>query len=250
MSGLLLAPALFGQQNFQYEAWHAHSRLDSLPPHIRKAGVFGTLTINDTGISFEQNRGKQKKPKHPEAWRWAYPDIQQLKISARSVSVLTYKDNKWKLGADRQYDFDLVSAGSFEDACRFLRGRLDQRFVAVMADGPSGMLWEIPAKHLVGFGGDEGVLQVGAGEIVYKSAKEGRSRTWRYEDIDNIASTGPFEFTITTFERARLDYGSRKQYNFQLKQRLDEKRYDDLWLRLNRSKGLTVLNAYRDDSLK
>ena len=112
------------------------------------------------------------------------------------------------------------------------------------------MLWEIPAKHLVGFGGDEGVLQVGAGEIVYKSAKEGRSRTWRYEDIDNIASTGPFEFTITTFERARLDYGSRKQYNFQLKQRLDEKRYDALWLRLNRSKGLTVLNAYRDDSLK
>ncbi len=46
ITGLLLSPALFAQQSVQYEAWHGHSR----PPHIRKAGNLGTLTINDTGV--------------------------------------------------------------------------------------------------------------------------------------------------------------------------------------------------------
>ncbi len=245
----LLVPAAFAQ-DLRYDVWHGHSRLYSMPPHIKKAGAPGTLTINDTGVSFEQKYEKGKKPKHPQVWHWEYPDIQQLKISPRALSVLTYKDNKWKLGADREYDFDLVSDNSFENAYHVLKTRLDQRFVAVIADRPSAMLWEIPAKHLAGLGGDEGVLQVGASEIVYKSAKNGESRTWRYEDIDNIASSGPFEFTITTFERAKLDYGSRKQFNFGLKERLEESRYNDLWLRLNQSKGLDVLTSYRKDNLK
>ena len=238
IGGLLLAQALFGE-SFQYQVRHLYWR----PPHIRKSGDVGTLTVNDTGVSFQSS-------KHRESWRWAYPDIQQLKISPKSLSVLTYKDNKWKLGADRQYDFDLVSDGSFENAYHVLAARLDQRFVAVIAETQPAILWEIPAKHLRAFEGDEGVLQVGVSEIVYKSAKKGASRTWRYEDVDNISSSGPFEFTITTFERAKLDYGSRRQFNFALKLPMDETRYNDLWLRLNQSKGLKVLSAYREDGLK
>jgi hypothetical protein len=240
IAGLLLSPALFAQQSFQYQAWHGHSR----PPHIKKAGSFGTLTINDTGVLFQEKYKDAKAPKH--AWHWDYQDIQQLKISPKSVTVLTYKDNKWKLGADREYEFDLVSDDSFENVYQVLKTRLDQRFVAVIADRPATVLWEIPAKHLAGFGGDEGVLQVSTSEIVYKSPKKGESRTWRYEDIENISSSGPFAFTITTFERARLDYGSRKQFNFELKQRLEEARYNDLWLHVNRSKGLQILSSYRE----
>jgi hypothetical protein len=239
--GLLLSPALFAHQSFQYEAWHGHSR----PPHIRKAGGVGTLTIDDAGVSFEEKYKGSKAPKHPHAWRWDYQDIQQLKIAPKSLTVLTYKDNRWKLGADREYEFDLVSDKTFEDAYNVLKSRLDQRFVAAIAASPTGLLWEIPAKHLVAFGGDEGVLQVGPDEIAYKSAKAKESRTWRYEDIENISSSGPFELTITTFERARLDYGSRKSFEFELKQRLDEARYNDLWLRLDQSKGLSLLGSYR-----
>ncbi len=241
VSGLLLVPALFAQPSFQYKVWHGHSR----PPHIRKAGGFGTLTINDAGVSFQETYKQGKAPKHPHAWHWDYQDIQQLKIAPKSLTVLTYRDNKWKLGADREYEFDLVSETTFENAFDFLKGRLDQRFVAALADGPSNVLWEVPVKHLLRFGGDEGVLQVGADAIVYKSAKKNESRTWRYEDIDNISSSGPFQLTLTTFERAKLDYGSRKEFNFQLKQRLDEARYNDLWLRLNQSKGLQILSSYR-----
>ena len=81
----------------------------------------GTLTITDAGVSFEETYKNGKKPKHPHAWRWDYQDIQQLKIAPKSLTVLTYKDNKWKLGADREYEFDLVGDKTFEDAYQLLR---------------------------------------------------------------------------------------------------------------------------------
>jgi len=237
LAGLLLAPALFAQQSFRYEV---RQRRVNIPFRSQAAG---TLTIDHTGVSFKEADKSGKAPQHPLAWHWGYHDIQQLKIAPNTLAVLTYKDNKWKLGADREYNFDVTSGKTFEDAYAFLKNILDQRFVAAIPEAPASPLWEIPAKHRVRLGGDEGVLKVGAGEIAYESEKKGESRTWRYEDIDNIASSGPFDLTITTFERARRDYAGRKQFNFELKQRLDEARYNDLWLRLNQSKGLTVLQA-------
>ena len=240
----LLSPAMFAQQEFRYEAWHGHS----VPPLIKKAGNMGTLTITETGVSFEEAYKDGKKPKHPHAWRWAYQDIQQLKMAPKSLTVLTYKDNKWKLGADREYELDLVSDKTFEDAYGFLKGRLDQRFVAEIPDRISAVLWEIPVKHLLRFGGDEGVLRVGTAEIVYQSPKAGESRTWRFQDIENVSTSGPFQLTITTFERAKTHYGNLKGFNFELKQRLEEAHYNDLWLRLNQSKGLKILNSYTDSA--
>jgi hypothetical protein len=236
----LLAPAAFAQ-DLRYDVWHGHSR----PPHIRKAGNTGTLTITGSEVSF-QERYEGKKPKHPHAWRWNYENIQQLKIAPKSVTILTYKDNKWKLGADREYEFDLVGDKTFEGAYQLLKGRLDQRLVAEIPDRPSLILWEIPVKHLRRFGGDEGVLQVGPGAVVYRSADQDASRTWRYEDIENISSSGPFQLTITTYERAKLHYGNLKGFDFELKRRLEDGRYNDLWVRLNLSKGLTLLNSYRE----
>src|ERR1039458_5483375 len=188
----LLAPATFAQQEFRYEAWHGHSR----PPHIKKAGNMGALAIAESGISFAETYKDGKKRKHPHAWRWAYQDIQQLKMASKSLTVLTYKDNKWKLGADKE--------------------------------------------------SDEGVLRVGVDEIVYQSAKASESRTWRYQDIENVSTTGPFQLTITTFERAKTHYGNLKGFNFEMKQQLDEAHYSDLWLRLNQSKGLKILTSYRE----
>jgi hypothetical protein len=223
----LLAPAGLAQ-GLKYDVFHAHA------PYIRKAGDTGTLTIGDEGVSFTETRKRH-------AWRWSYQDIQQLKIAPKSLTVLTYKDNKWKLGADREVHFDLVGDKTFEDAVQLLKGRLDQRLVMAIPDRVSNILWEIPVKHLQRLGGDEGVLQVGTEVIVYQSADKSESRTWRYEDIDNISTSGPFDLTVTTFERAKAHYGNRKDFNFQLKARLEETRYNDLWLRLNQTKGLKIL---------
>ncbi len=232
-------------QPLQYQVWRGKSRVVNWPPRVKKAGNMGKLTVSDSGIEFEETGRDGKKPKHPQVWRWAYQDIQQLKISPKSLTVLSYKDNAWKFGADRQYDFDLVSKGDFTNAYELLKNSLDQRLVAEIPDKVSQPLWEIPVKHLLRFGGDEGVLQVGADVIVYKSQKEGESRTWRYEDIENISSSGPFQLTVTTFERAKTHYGDLKGFKFELKQRLEGARYNDLWLRLNQSKGLKILTSYR-----
>ncbi len=241
----LMAGAASAQQELRYQVWRGQSRVAHLPPHIKKVGNLGTLTVSESGISFEETGKGGKKPKHPQVWRWSYQDIQQLKIAPKSLTVLTYKDNPWKLGADREYEFDLVSGKSFTDAYELLKNRLDQRFVAEIPDTVSQPLWEIPVKHLLRFGGDEGVLQIGSDAIVYKAEKNDESRTWRYEDIDNISSSGPFQLTITTFERAKSHYGDLKGFNFELKQRLDEPRYNDLWLRLNQAKGLQILSSWR-----
>ena len=236
----LQAPAAFAQ-DLHYDVWHGHSR----PPHIKKAGNMGTLIIADAGVSFEETYKNGRKPKHPHAWRWAYQNIQQLKIAPKSLTVLTYNDNKWNLGADREYEFTLGADRTFEDAYQLLKGRLDQRLVAAIPDHLTSTLWEIPVKHLRRVRGDEGVLQVGPDTIVYQSADKAESRTWRYEDIENISSSGPFDLTITSFERAKAHYRNLKGFNFELKQRLEEARYDELWLRLNQSKGLKILNSYR-----
>ena len=238
---LLFTLSAFGQpQEFHYDVWHGHSR----PPHIRKAGNMGALTITDSAISFAETY-KGKPPKSPHKWSWSYQDIQQLKIAPKTLTVLTYKDNKWKLGADREYRFDLLSSKTFEDAGQFLKARLDQRLVAEIPDPVTGALWSLPVKHLLRFGGDEGTLEVGADKVVYRSTKAGESRTWRYQDIENISSSGMFQLTITTFERAKTHYGDAKGFNFALKQPLDEGRYNDFWLRLNQSKGLKILDTYR-----
>ena len=236
------APLAFGQAPFRYEAFHVHSRVSNM---MMKSRGFGTLVISPTGVSYLEITVNGERPKHPHAFNWNYQDIQQLQMAPRSITITTYKDNKWKLGADRAYRLDLLGNESFAGAAQFLKGRLDQRFVEEIPDHISNVLWTLPVKRLLRVSGEEGMIQVGANEIVYTPSGKGEARTWRYEDIDNISSSGPFSLTITTYERARLDYGSRKQFNFQLKQRLEEARYNDIWLRLNASQGLKVLQAYR-----
>jgi len=126
ISGLLLAPALFAQQSIQYEVWHLLSR-SSRVSHPR---ALGTLTITDSGVSFQEKYKSGKTPKHPHVWRWGYQDIQQLKMYSKSLTVRTYHGTKWKLGADREYQFDLLSDKTFDDSYGFLKTRLDQRFVS------------------------------------------------------------------------------------------------------------------------
>jgi hypothetical protein len=95
-------------------------------------------------------------------------------------------------------------------------------------------LWEVPAKLLRGFAGADGTLRAGPDRIVFDSAKASASRTWRYGDVSNISSAGPFEFTIVS-----LDGGAR----FQLKQILPEDRFNDLWRRINESQGLKTFQS-------
>jgi hypothetical protein len=230
---LSIAPALFAQKELRFEVRH---------DHWRRHGD-GTLVITERGVSF-QELTKKKQVKH--AFELNYQDIQELKLSPAKLTLVTYKDRKWLLGVDKEYEFTLTPGQSFSEVYTFLKDRLDQRFVAAIADEQVQPLWEIPVKLLGRVNGSEGVLQVGPDRIVYKTTKKGQSRTWRYRDIENISTSGPFQLTVTTYERAKTHYGNLKGFNFQLKQALDEKRFNLFWRLLNQNKGLELLTSAQE----
>jgi len=204
--------------------------------HLRK-GCSGVLRIDKRGISFQ---GTARK-KHAHAWQWGYAEIQQLTVSADELRVLTYRDNLWKLGADREYRFRALGGPRFAEVYAFLKERLDQRLVGRLADSDLAPLWRVPVKRLGRLGGSQGELIVAAERLVYRAERPGASRTWRLKDIESVSSSGPFELSVVTYERARLQYGSRSAFRFQLKEPLAQERYDELWRRLNQAKGLRVL---------
>jgi hypothetical protein len=212
------APAPAFAQTLDFPARHAH---------LRKY-CSGTLSITEQGVSYRETGSKK-----PHAWMWSWDDIQQLDLTPDRIRVLTYQDSRWKLGADRKYEF---RGKDFESAYALLSNGLGRRFVARMADDRVDAIWQIPVKHLTRFGGDEGTLIIGRDHIVFKSPSKGDSRTWRYRDIESISTSDPFQLTLTTFERAWAHYGSRKDFNFQLRRPLEDARYNDLWRRLNKEK--------------
>jgi len=216
IGALLITAAALAAQELKYEVRH---------DHWRKFGS-GVLVIGERGISYREPDEKDHR------WEWTFDDIQRLELAPQKLLIVTYKDSRWKLGADVRQEFTLPGEGTFQDAYRFLKDRLDRRFIARVADDAVEPLWEIPVKHLHRMGGSHGKLIVARDRIVYQAPGKSQSRTWRYADIENVSSAGPFQRTVRTPER---------DFNFQLKRALDENRYDDLWRRLNQAKGLEIL---------
>jgi len=178
----------------------------------------GVLTVDESGVSYAGAKAQR--------WSWKYQDIQRLTLSPDRVAVLTYRDNPYLLGADRRYEFTgkIPALGLYD----LLKGRLDQRFVAALAETTFPVRFSVPAKHLLPITGSEGALLFGADAIAWSTASKDDSRTWRYQDIANISSSGPFDLSITTLE---------KTFHFQLKQPLAESRYNELWMEIEKKNG-------------
>ncbi|MBX9600689.1 MAG: hypothetical protein K2X35_06790 [Bryobacteraceae bacterium] len=247
MTALLLfaiAASAWGQ-SLQFEVRHQRALLDHP----------GRITVDDGGLLYEQvltpkqqkKVAKGKKPPKLESARWDYQDIQQLWLSPDKLVVVTYKDRKWFLGVDKEFEFYLTAKDqSFTAVYERLKGKLDERFVAALADPAVAVEWEIPVKLLGAVQGSEGVLQIGQDRIVYQTGRKHHSRTWRLEDIENVSTSGPYQLTLTTHERAITHYGGLKGFNFQLKRKLDTGRFERLWKRLNRDKGLEFLTSLQE----
>jgi hypothetical protein len=219
---LVLCASPLLAQELRYQVRHDHMLRDKT----------GELVIDEKGVAYKEGEGGHGGP-------WKYEDIQQLSVGGSKLVVVTYKDRAWRLGADQEYEFTILPGQDLRAAYELLRTRLDRRFVAALADATVGTLWEIPVKLTGTLRGSEGVLKVGPDHIVYETARRDHSRTWRMVDIENVSSTDPHELTIVTYERAKLHYGSRRGFTFQLKAPLSEERYNLLWRRIQRH---SVLN--------
>jgi hypothetical protein len=220
---LFLAAQAAGAQSFPVRHAHWHG------------GGMGDLAVSNDGISFAE----AKKKGHSRIWK--YEEIQQIELSAAALRILTYEDQKWKLGRDREYVFDQLPEGFAQTVYAQWRERLDQRFIAGLPDESVAPAWEIPAKLLGRFEGSQGVLRIGADRIVYEAKQTEQSRTWRFADIENIASAGPFDFSIVTREHHGDWNAGAREFRFQLKRPLAEERYNELWRRLNSPRQSALL---------
>ena len=221
---LIFAAAAHGAS---YEVRHDHLR----------GGGSGTLTITDAGVSFRE-AGKHED--HSRDWRWT--DIQQLLMSSDELRILTYEDQKWRLGRDREYVFDAIPKDLAAGVMPIAREHLGERFVEAVPQKIAGV-WQGEARLQKKFSGVDGTLVASADQITFQAKRPEDSRTWRFADIDSISSSGPYDLTITTYERARLSRADRSDFHFQLKQRLPEDRYNAFWRRVNEAKGLKDLNT-------
>jgi len=229
-----LAPA----QTYRYEVRHQH-----LP-----GGALGTLQISRDSVSFEEHakNGHSKKNKG-EAYIWRMDEIQQLTVGGSEVRVLTYEDSKWKLGRDREYVFDQLPRDLAIEVFPALTRILDQRFVAALPDKRAPE-WKLGAKLDRGLSGAVGSLVLTDEELIFETKKPDESRSWRLKDIDNVSTTGPLDLTVSTSEKSGLFRGGMRQFHFQLQQALPDDQYNELWRRLNRTKGLTFLEPYAQPS--
>jgi hypothetical protein len=205
--------------------------------HLRQ-GTEGVLSVSDDGIAYVEG-GKHKA--HSRQWR--FDDIEQLTLSRDLLRILTYEDSHWRFGHDREFVFDCVPEGFAEKLYPTFSQRLDQRFVAALADGQVKRLWEAPAKLLHRTGGTQGNIIVGTDRVVYVTDSPEESRTWRIKDIDVVSTSGPFDLTITTFERSGANYAGRRDFHFELKRSLAEAEYNALWRMVNQAKGLQILTS-------
>lgn len=192
--------------------------------HWRK-GCDGVLVVDENGIRFAQTAAKRK----PHGWEWTWLDVQRLVLFEDRLEVVTYKDVRWRLGKDRRFAFRAAAGHSFAPVYELLRDRREVKLSAHLADARVVPLWQIPVKRLGRIMGSEGQLKVGPERLVYETATRAASATWRYEQIEAMSRIGEDRLSLAT------PYG---RYVFVLKLPLEETRYDELWRRVQRARGL------------
>ncbi len=187
----------------------------------------GEILISAEGIAFRAAEEKNSR-------RWAYSDIQYFdRVSEQEFVVLSYEDEKWKLGRDRQFHF-VVTSGKLTDA---LFASISERLGRPVTDRvfrkPAETAFEVPVKHLHGFGGCEGMLVFTPETVSYSTEHVKDARVWRLDrDVESVWSSSPYHLELHVYDNNRREFRRTRVYKFDLKQPLDPARYRDLKLRL------------------
>ena len=196
--------------------------------HARNGGD-GTLSFSREGISFEETAGN---PAHSRQWK--YGDLERFELSPERIRIATYQDVRWQVNRDRDYVFDHLPKDMAAQLYPYVAGRLDQRFIARLADASVVALWATDVKLVRGHSGATGKLKVGVDRIVFESSTARDSRTWRYSDIQLVSRNDAFHLSVAAIDG---------EVSFQLKESMPEERYNWLWRRVARSSGTKPANS-------
>lgn len=188
----------------------------------------GVLRLDGDGFAFASEAKRRR-------FRWRWQEIQRLELLRDRIVVTGYRDRGLvRFYADERAEFRFTGTPPVESLYSFLEPRMDERLIARIALPPRQELWRIGVKRLRKGRGAQGELIVEPARILFVAQGRGESRVWRDSEIDLISSSGPHQLSLTARE-------PDTHYDFLLKQALDPKRYDELWLRLHRARGLALL---------
>ncbi len=213
---ILSAPAVTSAQPFNFSVNHHHLF----------GSCHGTLVIGDDGVRYDTASTKDQRD-------WKYEDIQQVQLlSPKNLAVVTYEDRKLKVGGDKNFKFEIIDGELSNQVYRYLLQKAGKPIVTKLAFLETKVDYQIPAKHLHTLGGCQGILRVTPVGITYQTDSREESRTWLFADIESLGPMDPFHLRITAHENSHFHYRGRKDFNFVLKQKLDEKTYEHLWDRI------------------
>lgn len=164
--------------------------------HQPWGGCEGEFIVSEEGIEYRTD-----KEKHQRYWSWI--DIQSFdRKSPREFTVLSYEDMRWRLGADRRFDFTLLPEVDplEEETFQFIAGYLNKPLTNRIAREIDAE-YRVPVKHLHAFGGCEGTLYFGKEWIVYETDHAHDSRTWKRDrDLESVWSLNRYQLDIRVFE--------------------------------------------------
>lgn len=217
-----LAPCFLAATLLQAQDVRLRVRHDHLLGSCR-----GELVFDREGVEY-----RTEHTKHARTWK--YKDIQQFGfLGPANIAILTYEDARWMLGKDRLFRFELLAGEIPAGLISVLRDRLTRPLVSALLPADTEAIYRIAAKHLKGFGGTSGTLEVGEDEIAYRTEAKGDSRIWRYRDIVSIGTTGPYQLRLTAMDRAEGEFAGERNFVFSLKERLGDEVYDFIWWKIN-----------------
>ncbi len=219
LAGLMLVGSALQAQEVRFAVRHDRLLRDRT----------GELIFGETGIEY---RAKEKK----NARTWKYEDIQQLGLlSPKEFTILTYEDSRWKLGKDLFYRFEITSGEITPALWTQLQAKLRRPVVSALIPPDITPKFTIPVKHLRGFRGTQGTLEIAEQYVIYKTDVPKDSRIWRYQDISSIGTTGPYQLRVTSMDRSEGEHGGERNFVFSLKERLAPEAYDFIWWKINGS---------------
>ncbi len=193
-------------------------------------------------LVFKEDMVEYATPHKDHARIWKYQDIQQLGLlGPKDITVLTYEDQKIKFGKDRGFHFKVTAGEITPSLWAYLETKVTKPLVSAVLPAQITPRFQISVKHLRGWGGNQGVLEISDQHVIYRTDAKNDSRVWRYENISSLGSTGPFQLRLTTMERVNGEYGGEKNFVFDLKERLNEEAYDFVWWKLNGPRISTTL---------
>jgi hypothetical protein len=181
---------------------------------VLKQSVKGTLLFSDAGIEFRSPKTSHK---------WSYEEIRTFDLTATQELIITdYENRHWHEPGEQQFKFTLTKPIP-PPVAALLADRVGRPVRNGDPESQSSSLVEIPAHRRDHFGGSNGKLRFREGGIDYLAEKARDSRTWRWSDIQTIATSDPWSFRVT---------GWREIVEFDLKKPLSPDLFNRLWDRL------------------